>query len=61
MSDTAILEASLADFFLGPGEGVSCVVVGGDEGIDMLPQLFEGGEGGSIQRLTSEMENRVSI
>ena len=51
MSDTAIFEPPLIDFFLGPGEWLGCVVVCRDESIDMLLQLFDGREGGTVKRL----------
>jgi hypothetical protein len=49
LSDTPVFEPPLVDLFLGPGEGLSRLVVGGDEGIDMLLQLFDGGEGGAVE------------
>ena len=39
------------DFFLGPDERLSFVIIGVDVGIDMLLQLFEACEGGAAKRL----------
>jgi hypothetical protein len=49
LSDTAIFEPPLVDFFLGPGEGLGSLIVGCDESIDVLLQLLDGGEGGAVQ------------
>ena len=54
MSDTAAFEPPLVDFFLGPSEWLGCLIVGGDESIDVLLQLLEGGEGSAAQRLALE-------
>ena len=54
MSDTAVLEPPLADFFLGPCEWRGCFVVGGDERIDVLLELLDGGEGSTVERLALE-------
>jgi hypothetical protein len=35
------LEALLIDFGFGPGEGLGLFVIGFDEGIDVLPELFD--------------------
>jgi hypothetical protein len=43
-TDTAILEPSLVNLFLGPSEWLGCLVVGGDESIDALLQLLDDGE-----------------
>jgi hypothetical protein len=51
LSDTAIFEPPLIDLFLGPGEWLGCLVVCCDESIDVLLQLFDGGEGGAAQGL----------
>jgi hypothetical protein len=32
------------DFGFGPGEGLGIFVIGLDEGIDVLPELFDRGE-----------------
>ena len=40
------------DLGFGPGEGTCGVVVVGDEGIDVDPELGDGVEGGVLQRLT---------
>jgi len=50
----AVLEPSLVDLSLGPGERLGCLTVGSDEGIDMLLQLLDGGEGSAVQRLALE-------
>ena len=44
----------LVDRGLGPDEGRGLGVVSGDEVIDVLPELGEGGEGGSAQRFAGE-------
>jgi hypothetical protein len=54
LSDTAVFEPPLVDFFLGPSEWLGCLIVGGDESIDVLLQLLEGGEGSAAQRLALE-------
>ena len=41
----------MTDFFLGPDERLSFVVISVDVGIDVLLQLFEACEGGAAQRL----------
>jgi hypothetical protein len=38
LSDTAVFERPLVDFFLGPSEWLGCLIVGGDESIDVLLQ-----------------------
>jgi hypothetical protein len=43
VSDTAILEPSLVNLFLGPGEWLGCLVVGRYESIDVLLQLLDDG------------------
>ena len=40
------------DLGLGPGERGGIDVVGLDEGIDVLPELFDRGEGRTVQRLS---------
>lgn len=45
------MEATLADLFLGPDEGLGFVVVRVDVGIDVLLKLLEACEGGSAKRL----------
>ena len=40
------------DLGLGPGKWGGIGVVGLDEGIDVLPELFDRGEGGAVQRLS---------
>ncbi len=45
-------EAFLMDLGLGPGKRGGIGVVGLDEGIDMLPELFDRGEGSAVQRLS---------
>jgi hypothetical protein len=51
LSDTAIFEPALVDFFLGPGEWLGGLVIGCDESIDVLLQLLDGGEGGAVEGL----------
>ena len=41
MGDRAVFEAALADLFLGSCEWLGCLVIGGDERIDVLLQLLE--------------------
>jgi len=41
----------LTDFFLGPDEGLSFVVICFDVGIDVLLELFEACEGSAAERL----------
>ena len=41
----------MTDFFLGPDEGLSFVVICFDVGIDVLLELFEACEGGAAERL----------
>ena len=53
-------EALLMDFGLGPDKGRGVGVVGLDEGIDVLPELVDGGEGGAAERLAGRMENQIS-
>ena len=42
----------MADFFLGPDEGLGFFVVGVDEGIDVFLQLLKAGKGSATKRLT---------
>jgi hypothetical protein len=49
LSDTAIFEPPLVDFFLNPDEWLGCLVVCRDESIDVLPQLLDGSEGGAVE------------
>jgi len=44
-------DALLMDFGLGPDERLGVGIVGIDERIDVLPELFDRGEGCSLQRL----------
>jgi len=44
LSDTAVFEPALVDPFLGPGKRLGCFIVCGDESIDVLLQLLDGGE-----------------
>src|ERR1700693_1474936 len=44
-------EAFLMDLRLGPGKRSGSGVVGLDEGIDVLPELFDRGKGSTVQRL----------
>ncbi len=45
-------EAFLMDLGLGPDKRGGIGVVGLDEGIDVLPELFDRGEGSAVQRLS---------
>ena len=54
MADTAIFEPALVDLGLGPSEGRGVLVVAIGEGINVLAQLLDGGEGGAVQRLSFE-------
>src|SRR6476660_8023970 len=47
-------EAFLMDLGFSPDERFGGLVVGGDEGIDVLPELFDGCEGGAVQGLSFE-------
>src|ERR1041385_8688445 len=40
------------DFGFGPDERLGVLIVGFDEGIDVLSELFDRGEGGAMQRLS---------
>src|SRR6516162_3290136 len=51
LSDTAAIETSLTDVFLGPDERLGSVVVCVDVGIDVILQLLEACEGGAAERL----------
>ena len=44
----------LVDLALGPDEGDGLGVVGGDEVIDVSPELGDGGEGGAAERLAGK-------
>ena len=50
LSDTAAIETSLTDVFLGPDERFGSVVVCVDVGIDVILQLLEACEGGAAER-----------
>jgi hypothetical protein len=45
------LEALLIDLGFGPGEGLGIFVIGLDEGIDVLPELFDRGEWRVLERV----------
>ena len=45
-------EAFLMDLGLGPGKRGGIGVVGLDEGIGVLPELFDRGEGSAVQRFS---------
>ena len=49
-----MLEAALVDLGLGPDEGLGVAIIGFDEGIDVLPELLDRGEGRAAERLTFE-------
>src|SRR6516165_1384316 len=49
-----MLEAALVDLRLGPDEGLGVAIIGFDEGIDVLPELLDRGEGRAAERLTFE-------
>ena len=53
-------EAFLMDLRLGPGKRSGSGVVGLDEGIDVLPELFDRGKGSTVQRLACRIENQIS-
>jgi hypothetical protein len=42
LSDTLTFEPPLVDLILGPSKWLGCLVVGCDEGIDVLLQLRDG-------------------
>jgi hypothetical protein len=50
LADTATFDAALVDLCFGPDEGLSILVVGLDEGIDVLAKLGDGVEGRTLQR-----------
>jgi hypothetical protein len=43
-----------------PDERLGASVVCGDEGIDVLPGLGDGGEGGACEQLPAKIENQIS-
>ena len=49
MTDTAVFDATLADFLFGPDEGLGVFIVGLDESVDVLAKLGDGGEGRAVQ------------
>jgi hypothetical protein len=49
LSDTASLEPSLVNLFLGPSEWLGCLVVGCGESIDVLLRLLDDGERGAVE------------
>lgn len=49
MTDTAVFDATLADFPLGPDEWLGGFIVGLDESADVLAKLGDGGERGAVQ------------
>ena len=48
------------DLGFGPDEGLGVFVVGLDEGVDVLAQLFDGGEGSAVGTTPSRIENQIS-
>jgi hypothetical protein len=51
LTDTSAFDASLMDLGFCPDERLGMLVVGVDEGIDVLPELLDRGEGGAVQGL----------
>ena len=51
LADTATFDAELVDLCFGPDEGFGILIVGLDEGIEMLAKLSDGVEGRTVQRL----------
>jgi hypothetical protein len=43
-----------------PDERFGIFVIAFDEGIDVLSELLDGGEGGAAQGITSRIENQIS-
>ena len=43
-TDTSSFDAALVDLGLGPNEWLGVLIVGVDEGIDVLPELLDRGE-----------------
>jgi hypothetical protein len=50
LADTATFETALMGARFGPDEGCGVRIVSFDEGIDVLEQLFDRGEGSAAQR-----------
>jgi hypothetical protein len=50
LADTAIFEAALMHLGFGPHEGCGIFIVVGDEGIDVIPELLDRGEGRALER-----------
>ena len=48
------------NFRLGPDEGLGLGVVGVDEVVDVLPELFDRGEGRVVEGLPCRIENQIS-
>ena len=48
------------DLGLGPGERLGVGIVGFNEGIDVLSELFDRGKGRTVQRLCLQIENQIS-
>jgi len=49
LADTAIFEAALMHLGFGPYEGCGIFIVVGDEGIDVIPELLDRGEGRALE------------
>ena len=60
MADTATFDAALVDLCFGPYEGFGILIVGLDEGIDVLAKLGDGVEGRTVRRLALRIENQIS-
>jgi hypothetical protein len=60
LADTAVFEATLADFLFGPDEGLGVFIVGLDEGVDVLAKLGDGWERSPVQGFPSRIENQIS-
>ena len=52
-------EALLVDLGFGPGERLGVFIVGLDEGVDVLAELLDGGEGSAVQRQPTALLDRV--
>src|SRR5258708_35433411 len=58
LTDTPPFDATLVDLGFGPYEGGGALVVGLDEGSDVVSQLFDGGEGRAGEALSLKDRER---
>jgi hypothetical protein len=57
---TSAFNATLIHLGFGLGERLGMLIIGFDEGIELVPELFDGREGHAVQRFCSKMENEIS-